>query len=44
MFNRVRAALRRIQNDLADVLDPEEITAVCSEAGYRFRKRVLDPG
>jgi Transposase DDE domain len=43
MFNRVSAALRRIQEDVAHVLDPQQINAVCSEAGYQFRKRVLDP-
>jgi hypothetical protein len=43
MLQQVRAALRRIQEDLAHVLDPSEITAVCSELSYRFRKRVLDP-
>jgi hypothetical protein len=43
MIHRVRAALRRIQEDLAQVLDPEQITAVCSEVGYRFRRRLLDP-
>jgi len=43
MINRVSAALRRIQSDLAQVLDPEQITEACSEFGYRFRKRVLDP-
>jgi DDE family transposase len=43
MLHQVRAALRRIQEDLAQILDPAEITAVCSELGHRFRKRVLDP-
>ena len=43
MINRVSAALRRIQSDLAQVLDREQITEVCSEVGYRFRKRILDP-
>jgi len=43
MINRVSAALRRIQSDLAQVLDAEQITEVCSEVGYRFRKRILDP-
>ena len=43
MINRISAALRRIQSDLAQVLDSEQITEVCSEVGYRFRKRILDP-
>jgi Transposase DDE domain len=43
MINHVSAALRRIQSDLAQVLDPEQITEACSDFGYRFRKRVLDP-
>src|SRR5436853_4098114 len=43
MINRISAALRRIQSDLAQVLDSEQITEVCSEVGYRVRKRVLDP-
>lgn len=43
MSYRVNAALRRIQADLAQVLDPGEITDVCREVGYRFRKRILDP-
>jgi hypothetical protein len=43
MFQRVRAALLHIQKDLAHVLDGNQIVAVCHEAGYRFRRRVLDP-
>jgi hypothetical protein len=43
MFDPVRVALRRIQKDLAEVLDARQITAVCREVGYRFRQRVLDP-
>jgi len=43
MFHHVHAALRRIQCEVAQVLDPACITAVCAEAGYRFRCRVLDP-
>ena len=43
MFQRVHAALRRIQEDLARVLDAEVITAVCREVGYGFRRRLLDP-
>jgi hypothetical protein len=43
MFHCVRAALRRIQEDLAHVLDPNHITDVCREVGYSFRKRLLDP-
>src|SRR5260370_3834828 len=43
MSHRVSAALRRIQGDLAQVLDPGQILEVCREVGYRFRQRVLDP-
>ncbi len=43
MFHHVHAALRRIQREVAQVLDPACITAVCQEVGYRFRRRVLDP-
>jgi hypothetical protein len=43
MFDPVRDALRRIQQDLAEVLDAGQITAVCREVGYRFRQRLLDP-
>src|SRR5260370_39895353 len=43
MFQRVHAALRRIQADLAQVLDAALITAVCHEVGYQFRRRLLDP-
>lgn len=43
MTNRVSVALRRIQGDLAQVLDSGQIAEVCHEVGYRFRKRILDP-
>jgi hypothetical protein len=43
MIQRVRAALRHIQEELAQVLDAAQITGVCREVGYRFRKRLLDP-
>jgi len=43
MFPCVRAALRRIQEDLAHILDANQITDVCREVGYCFRKRLLDP-
>ena len=43
MFQRVRTALLHIQKDLAQVLDANQIAAVCREVGYRFRRRVLDP-
>lgn len=43
MIASVRSALRRIQRDLAQFLDPEQIDAVCREVGYRFRRRILDP-
>ena len=43
MIQRVRAALRRIQEELAQVLDAGQITAVCRDVGYQFRQRLLDP-
>lgn len=43
MFPHVQAALRQIQSQLAQVLEPRAILAVCREVGYRFRQRVLDP-
>ena len=43
MVHPVRIALRRIQQDLAQILDAPQITRVCREVGYRFRKRLLDP-
>jgi hypothetical protein len=39
----VRAAMRRIQAELAQVLDAAQITAVCRDLGYQFRRRLLDP-
>jgi hypothetical protein len=43
MFQHVQGALRHIQRDLAQVLDPAHIAAVCKEVGYKFRQRLLDP-
>jgi hypothetical protein len=43
MLHRVRAALERIQKDVARVLDPHQIAAVCREVDYEYRKRILDP-
>jgi hypothetical protein len=43
MFAHVHAALRHIQKDLAQLLEPAQINAVCKETGYRFRRRLLDP-
>ena len=43
MIQRVRAALRRIQEELAQVLDAGQITAICRDVGYQFRQRLLDP-
>jgi hypothetical protein len=43
MVDPVRLALQRIHNDLAQILDAQQITRVCREAGYRFRQRLLDP-
>jgi hypothetical protein len=43
MFPRLHAALRRIQTELAQVLGGHQIVRACREAGYRWRKRLLDP-
>jgi hypothetical protein len=43
MFRHVHAALRRIQAEVAQVLDPSQILTMCKEVRYRFRERVLDP-
>jgi hypothetical protein len=43
MFEHVHAALRRIQRDVAQVLDAAQIVGICHEVGCRFRQRVLDP-
>lgn len=43
MFQRLHTALQHIQRDLAQVLEPAQITAACQEAGYCFRQRLLDP-
>jgi len=43
MFQDVHAALRRIQGEVARVLDAAQIAAICRGVGYRFRRRVLDP-
>ena len=43
MVHPVRIALRRIQQDLAQILDAPQITRVCRAVGYRFRQRLLDP-
>ena len=43
MFEHVHAALRRIQRDVAQLLDATEIIGICQDVGYRFRQRVLDP-
>jgi hypothetical protein len=43
MFPRLRAALARIQAQLAQLLDPSSIVALCREAGYHWRERLLNP-
>ncbi len=43
MFPRLHSALQHIQRELAQVLDPAAITAACQQAGFRFRRRLLDP-
>jgi hypothetical protein len=43
MVQRLASALQHIQRDLAQVLNAAHIAAACQEAGYRFRRRLLDP-
>src|SRR5271166_4060060 len=43
MFEDVHAALRRVQKQIAQILDPVQILGICNEVGFRFRRRVLDP-
>ena len=43
MFSYVHAALRHIQRDIAHVLDARQIAVICRQAGYHFRRRILDP-
>jgi Transposase DDE domain len=43
MFRSIHAALRRVQGEVARVLDAGQIAAICREAGYHFRRRILDP-
>ena len=37
------SCLRRIQEDLARVLGPQQIAAACREVDLKYRKRILDP-
>jgi Transposase DDE domain len=43
MLFHLNAALRRIQEDLAKVLQPEQIATACRDVGHKYRERVLDP-
>lgn len=43
MFPRLRAALARIQTQLAQLLDPHQIVALCREVGCQWRERLLSP-
>ena len=43
MFEHVHAALRRIQREVAQVLDATTIVGTYRELGLSFRQRVLDP-
>jgi Transposase DDE domain len=36
-------ALRRIQNDLATLLEPEPLRQLCRDCGHRWRERILGP-
>ena len=44
MFAHVHAALRRIRQDLAQLLEPATIETICKEMGHRFRTRPLQQG
>ena len=43
MIGTVTAVLKHIKADLAQILDAPMILALCREAGYQWRPRVLDP-
>jgi DDE family transposase len=43
MIGTVTAVLTHIRADLAQILDAPTILALCREAGYQWRPRVLDP-
>ncbi len=43
MIGTVTAVLKHIKADLAQVLDAPTILALCREAGYPWRPRLLDP-
>ncbi len=43
MIGTVTAVLKHIKADLAQVLDAPTILALCHEAGYPWRPRLLDP-
>ena len=42
-LSKESTGISSLQSELAQVLDAEQIRAVCREAGHRFRQRVLDP-
>ena len=43
MIGTVTAVLKHIKADLAQILDAPMMLALCREAGYPWRPRVLDP-
>ena len=43
MIGTVTAVLKHIKADLAQILDAPTILALCREAGYQWRPRLLDP-
>jgi hypothetical protein len=43
MHHRIDTILKRLRQDVAQLLDPESIQTACREVGYRWRKCVLDP-
>lgn len=43
MIGTVTAVLKHLKADLAQILDAPTILALCRDAGYQWRPRVLDP-
>ena len=43
MIGTVTAVLKHMKAELAQILDAPMILALCREAGYQWRPRVLDP-
>ena len=43
MIGTVTAVLKHMKADVARILDAPTMPALCREAGYQWRPRVLDP-